>query len=323
VAVALSSGEGAPSAPERSGLAGVPPALMEFQLTLRPPEAAVSATELLASFDTYINQDGPDPTTIDRVLLREIAGWRVTAEVHRPSGTPPFPLLVHFHGGAFVMGAPSTHRRLGADLAGLGLLTLMVDYRRAPKHRFPAAVEDAVYAINWAREHAEELGGDPRRLVVGGDSAGGNLAAAALATGEAGPVAGAVLAYGLFDVHRALPAISGLVGGPSADSQLYLEPEDMRNLTNDPRLHPERFCDNFPPTLVLVGDRDPTLAESLSLIARLNAAGVTNEAVVIRDGPHGLLQLPTHPSNAAAIEAIRGFVLRHAILSKESGGAGS
>jgi acetyl esterase len=293
----------------------LPPELLEFQRTLAPPATGGSIPELLASFDDYTNQQMPVVGNVSTgVPIRDIAGWRVTADVYTPVGEPPFPVLVYLHGGGWVMGAPSTHRRLAADLATLGLLTVVVDYRRAPKHRFPAAVEDTIDAINWVRDHASDLGGDSSRLLVGGDSAGANLAAAALATGEAGDVAAALLCYGIFDVQRALPSLVELIGGPDPHAQLYLEPDDVLGLTDDPRLHPERYCSEFPATLVLVGEHDPLLAESQALADRLADTPVAFEFVVAPDAPHGFLQLPTHPSHDIGLRAIDDFLHQAGVL---------
>lgn len=293
----------------------LPPELLEFQRTLRPPESG-DARELLASFDAYTNQGMPAVGGIElKVPLREVNGWQVTADVYRPLGEPPFPTLVYLHGGAWVLGTPATHRRLAADLALLGLLTVSVDYRRAPRHRFPAAVEDTLHAVGWARSTAESFGGDPARLLLGGDSAGANLAAAALATGAAGPVAAALLCYGIYDVHRALPVVEHLVGGRDPDTQLYLEPDDARRLLDDPRLHPERYCAGFPPSLVLVGEDDPLLGESLSLADRLAEAGAPHELAVVGGAPHGFLQLPTHPGHAGGLARIGRFLAGHGLAA--------
>lgn len=290
----------------------VPADLLQFQLTLRAPEGQTSR-ELLARFDEYTNRDAPGSVEVTRqVPVREVAGWRVTADVYRPNGPGPHPMLVFFHGGGWVMGSPWTHRRLAAELAALGLLTVSVDYRRAPRHRFPAAFDDAVHAIVWARENAQALGGDPARVMVGGDSAGANLAAAALASGQADGVSAALLCYGIFDLHRALPALTDLIGGPEPETQVYLEPEDLIELTDDPRLHPERYCDAFPPTLVLVGELDPLVGESTALAARLRDAGIPNDLVVVPESPHGFLQLPTHDGHRAGLAAIEAFVRRFA-----------
>lgn len=286
----------------------VPPELLDFLYTLTV-RGEGNARDLLSAFDGYTNQDGPTVAEVVRgVDVREVNGWRVTADVYAPHGEPPFPTLLWLHGGGWVLGAPASHRRLAADLTALGLLTLVLDYRRAPQHRFPAAVQDSVHALHWAREHAARYGGDPGRLFVGGDSAGANLAAAALACGQAPPVSGALLGYGIYDVHRALPTLTDLVGGPDPDSQLYLEPGDARERLDDPRLHPERYCAGFPPSLVLVGERDPLYPESAALAERLAVAGAPHEFVAVPGAPHGFLQLPGHPEHTRGLREIEGFV---------------
>ncbi|GHE93785.1 hypothetical protein GCM10017786_28210 [Amycolatopsis deserti] len=290
---------------------GVPARLLEFQRTLKVRDGE-TVRDLLASFDGYTNADGPRVAAVTHgVPLREIAGWRVTADVYLPFGDPPFPTLLFLHGGAWVLGAPASHRRLAADLAALGLLTVVLDYRRAPRHRFPAAVEDTVHALGWVREHAAGLGGDPARVLVGGDSAGANLAAAALASGHGAGVAAALLCYGIYDVHRALPVLADLLGGAEVDTQQYLEPADARRLTDDPRLHPERYCADFPPSLVLAGEDDPLFGESVALTDRLAAAAVPHRFVPVPGAPHGFLQLPTHPGHRRGLRAVAGFLREH------------
>jgi acetyl esterase len=106
-------------------------------------------------------------------------GGEIGARLYVPQGAEsPGPLLVYFHGGGWVQGSVATHDascRLLAHLSGVRVLS--VDYRLAPEHPYPAAVEDAVSAYAWTADHAASLGADPARLAVGGDSAGGNLAA--------------------------------------------------------------------------------------------------------------------------------------------------
>jgi acetyl esterase len=97
---------------------------------------------------------------------------------HYRSNQDGAPLLVYYHGGGFVVGGIDTHDNLCELIcSGAGIHVLSVDYRLAPEHKAPAALEDAYAAYKWAREHAAKLGADPSRIAVGGDSAGGNLAA--------------------------------------------------------------------------------------------------------------------------------------------------
>jgi acetyl esterase len=251
------------------------------------------------------------------VPIHDVAGWRLTVDIYTPLAEPPLPVLVFLHGGAWVMGSPWTHRRLAADLASLGALTFMVDYRRAPKHRFPAAVEDTIDAVSWVRRHAEQYGGDSNAVVVGGDSAGANLAAAALVAGDGGDVRGAVLCYGIYDFHRALPTLATLIGGASAEDQLYVEPNAFSGLVDDARLNPERRCDALPRTLILAGERDPLYSESVALAERLATTSVPFEFVTVEDAPHGVLQLPGHPGHAEALRAI-GHFIRHTDVAAAS-----
>ncbi|MGD9989708.1 alpha/beta hydrolase [Pseudonocardia sp.] len=293
----------------------VPPALLEFQTTLRVPEGDESPVVLFRSFDDYINGGAPEVArVVEGMPIRESGGWRLGADVHVPFGEPPFPTVVHLHGGAWVMGAPSTHRRLSAELASRGLLVVSVDYRRAPKHRFPGAVDDVAAALDWARTHAAELGGDPDRLIVSGDSAGANLAAAALATGAGADVRAALLFYGIYDYHRALPTLSGLLGGEDAASQLYLPPEEFELLRGDPRCAPERQVQGFPPTLLSVGELDPLRPESESMAARLAVAGVPHELHVAAGVPHAFLQLPSLPAHDEGFDVAAAFLRRHGLL---------
>lgn len=299
------------SSPPTPGSDGVPPELLEFQTTLRTADGG-SALELLKRFDDYCNADAPEVAVVHRgVRLREARGWQLGLDVFVPFGEPPFPVVVYFHGGGWVMGSPWTHRRLTAELAARGLLVLSVDYRRAPKHRFPGAAEDAAFAARWARRHVADYGGDPQRLLVGGDSAGANLAAGVLAVDPRAADA-ALLCYGIYDFHRALPALAGLLGGAEAESQPYLPPADFERLRGDPRLSPESCAGSFPPTLLVTGDADPLRPESEALARRLAAASVPHQVHLAAGAPHGFLQMPTHPAHDQALAAISAFVRRAA-----------
>ena len=105
-------------------------------------------------------------------------GGDIGIRIYRPDAEAGRPMLVYFHGGGWVVGSLESHDGVARFLCKFGrCLVASVDYRLGPEHRFPAAVEDAWAATTWAAEHAGEIGGDSGRLAVGGDSAGGNLAA--------------------------------------------------------------------------------------------------------------------------------------------------
>src|SRR5262245_23885200 len=132
-----------------------------------------------AFMDSMRSLHGP-PTPLP--VVRDVAipgpAGTIPARLYRPSADGVLPLLVYFHGGGWVIGSIETHDDACRDLAAQsGCAILSVDYRLAPEHPFPAAADDCYAATRWAAANAGALGVDPARLAVGGDSAGGNLAA--------------------------------------------------------------------------------------------------------------------------------------------------
>jgi acetyl esterase len=268
----------------------LPADLQEFMETLRVPKG-VNPAEMLQRHDHLLNGNPPAVGTVhDNVLLREVGGWKVTADIAVPKGAGPHPVLVYFHGGGWTMGSPKTHLRVGREFAAGGYLTINVDYRRAPKHRFPAAFDDCYFATQWAVENAARYGGDLKRLAVGGDSAGGNLAGGVLAeaTQKNGPqISVGVLLYGVFDYHQALTAL----GTPGASKQFYLAEDQYEALRGDPRVSALYGCAKFPPCYIGVGTKDPLLPESLALAEKLKGLGIAYDLHVIEGAPHGFFQL--------------------------------
>src|SRR5207302_11405483 len=132
-----------------------------------------------AQYEARISLMAP-PADIAGVREQTINGPRGTLRlrIYTPHGTRPFPLLVFFHGSGFVLCSLDTHDGMCRNLcAGAGCAVASVDYRLAPEHKFPAAIDDCLDATRWAAAHAAELGANARHIAVGGDSAGGNMAA--------------------------------------------------------------------------------------------------------------------------------------------------
>ena len=135
-----------------------------------------TAEELRVLADTPV----PSPIELPSVTDRTIPGpaGEIPIRIYRPSDDPSLPVTVFFHGGGWVLGTLDTHDHTCRVLATkAGCVVVAVDYRLAPEARFPAAADDAVAALEWVVDNAEELGVDADRVAVAGDSAGGNLAA--------------------------------------------------------------------------------------------------------------------------------------------------
>jgi acetyl esterase/lipase len=288
----------------------IPADLLEFMETLRVPKG-VNPADMLIRYDSLMNGNPPPVGAVhDGVLLRETTGWRLTADIAVPFGEGPHPVLVYFHGGGWTMGSPKTHLRVGREFAAAGYLTINLDYRRAPKHRFPAAFDDCVFATRWAVENAARYGGDAKRLAVGGDSAGGNLAAAVLAecSQKSGPkISAAVLLYGVFDYHKAISTLG--TTGPS--TQFYLPEDQYEALRGDYRVSPFYACTKFPPCYLSVGTKDPLLPESLELAKALKAAGIEHDLHVIEGAPHGFFQLTPLPAYAEGYRRATALLDKH------------
>jgi acetyl esterase len=141
--------------------------------TLSPADARAFASKTFGTLAGPVEEVG-------KVEDRKIPGpaGQIPVRVYTPTGAGPFPLLVFYHGGGWVIGDLDTHDNACRQLTrGARCVTVAVDYRLAPENKFPAAAEDCYAATLWAAEHARELGADASRIAVGGDSAGGNLSA--------------------------------------------------------------------------------------------------------------------------------------------------
>jgi acetyl esterase len=204
------------------------------------------------------------------------------ARLYRPVGIDRAPTLVFFHGGGFVIGDVASYdaqcRTICRDAE---TAVLSVEYRRAPEDPFPAAADDAVAAAAWALEHPELLGGDPLRIAVGGDSAGGNLAAGAAQAlrGHGRALSAQFLLYPVVDFSSERPSHRENGEGMflTADDmawfrELYVGDSDR----TDPRLSPLLADDlsGLPPAVVITAEFDPLRDDGEAYAEALVAAGV-------------------------------------------------
>lgn len=235
-------------------------------------------------------------------------GRAVPVRLYRPAGEGPWPILLYCHGGGWVVGSLDSHDSVVAELAaGAGCAAVAVDYRLAPEHRWPAQLEDAWTALTWLAGAAGRLGLDAGRIVVAGDSAGGQLAAALAlkSRAEGAPrLAGQLLIYPALGLHAAEPERPpapdgpGLTGADMAAYRLALfgGPEPA-----DPLAHPllARDLAGLPPAVVLAAALDPLRDDAAVYAERLAAAGVAVEHRCVAGLIHGCLRA-RHLSPAAA-----------------------
>jgi acetyl esterase len=265
------------------------------------------------SFAGMLQMTGPKDVPVGRIDNITIPGpgGDIPARVYTPvAASGPMPGLIFFHGGGFVVGGLSSHDGLCRQLAAEGgFCVAAVDYRLAPEHPWPAAVDDALAATQWIAQEAAGLGLDAGKLAVGGDSAGAMLAA--IVTQKLRGKGGVALAYQLLmfpntQTGGQTRSLSEFGSGHFLERQmmehffaLYLPPGTDRE---DPSVSPLKAKDftGLPPAYVMLGGYDPLHDEGLAYAEKLRAAGV---AVEVADYPglvHCFIYLQTVLPEASA-----------------------
>ena len=265
--------------------------------------------------------DFRNPATVAQVASVEdgaVAG-SIPCRIYRPEAAQPVPTIVYLHGGGWVIGDLDTLdgvcRRLCRDV---GAVVVSIDYRRAPEDPFPAAVEDGYAALTWVAEHLEEYGADAARLALGGDSAGGNLAAvcAQQARDDGLPLAAQLLLYPAVDLVGDYPSRVENAEGyflTLADMRWFAErylgmaETDPRaaELARDPRVSPllAESLSGLAPALVITAEYDPLRDEGNAYAAALADAGVRVEHKEFAGLIHGFCGLEQFSPAAEAATA--------------------
>jgi acetyl esterase len=259
--------------------------LLEQLTTVVRPFEELSVEEARAAIVTLSAAAG-EGEPVARVENRTLPGPRgeIPVRVYTPEGRAPFPVLVYFHGGGWVIGNLETHDGLCRHLANAAhCVVVSVDYRLAPEHPFPAPGEDAYAATRWVAGNAAALGGDAKRIAVGGDSAGGNLSAVVslMARDRGGPpIVFQLLVYPATDLPSANMSYRENAEG------YFLTAKSMHWFfahycganpdASDPYLCPLRAKNlgGLPPALVVTAEFDPLRDEGEAYAARLREAGV-------------------------------------------------
>ena len=230
-----------------------------------------------------------------------VDGGEIKVRCYTPAGSGPFPVHVYFHGGGWVIGDLDTHDGICRSIANAaGCVVASVDYRLAPEHKYPVAVEDSLAATRWVAQHAGSLGIDPAKIAVGGDSAGGNLAAAiSLMIRDQGgpPLALQVLVYPVthhsFDTGSYRDNGNGYLLTRSGMrwfwAQYLRRPEDGSEPHASPLL--ARSLHGLPPALIITAEYDPLRDEGEAYAARLREAGVPVTVTRYPGMIHGFLRM--------------------------------
>ncbi|MGZ5872916.1 MAG: alpha/beta hydrolase [Bradyrhizobium sp.] len=291
-----------------------------FQEAGRPAYETLSPAEAREYYSQARLVSNPEPPELKSVEPLSIPSPHglIPARIYTPKTLRQTgglaPCLVFFHGGGWVIGDLDTHDVACRKLADEGqLIVISVDYRRAPEHKFPAAVDDAIAATTWIAAHANELGIDAARLLVGGDSAGGNLAAVVAISARDGngpAISGQVLIYPATDFAMTHPSHS------EPETSILLTHSVIRWFrdhylngaadVHDWRASPARAetLIGLPPAYVLTAGADPLRDEGDEYARRLKEAGV---AVTHRSFPgqfHGFFTMGKllQQANVAASE---------------------
>ena len=271
-----------------------------------PPTHTLSPAEARAFYRDRRAATQPEAPQVAQVreLKAEGPHGAIPVRLYRPLGAAAdaaLPVLVYFHGGGWVIGDLDTHDVLCRSLAnGAGCAVASIDYRVGPEHRFPAAVDDVLAATRWVRREAASLGLDAGRLAVGGDSAGGNLAAvAAIAARDAGdlPIAFQLLIYPATDMRRGHPSHQANGQGYllTGDTMTYFHDHYIDDARHDldwrasPLLHAD--LSGLPPALVLTAGYDPLRDEGMAYAEALTAAGNRAAYVCFERQIHGFITM--------------------------------
>jgi acetyl esterase len=293
----------------------------------RPPIETLTPAEARAAY--LASRKVLQPDAEDVADVRELAvmgpAARIPLRLYRGKGCPgqaPQPALVYFHGGGWVIGDLESHDQVCRALANaIPSIVVAVDYRLAPEHKFSAAVDDALAATHWIAEHASEIGIDAGRLAVGGDSAGGNLAAVvALAAREGGPrIRAQLLIYPATDMglehashHRHAAQLPLTRAGMHWFVGHYLNSKEEKADWRASPLRAKSFA-GLPPAVVITAEFDPLCDEGEAYAEALKRAGV---GVALERFPgqiHGFLSMGRIIEDADRAVALCAHALRAAL----------
>ena len=248
-----------------------------------------------------VRGEPPEPHSLESINIPGQAG-PIDAWVYKPSEDKGLPILVFFHGGGFVFGSLKSHDTVCRSLCmEAGCIVVAIDYRLAPENKYPAALDDAWDATQWIASHADALGGDPNRLAVGGDSAGGCLTAAVtLLAKESGlpKICKQLLIYPCTDITRSYESHKTFAEGYRLTSDLldwfyghyFSEQDNIRHWKASPLFSGDLA--NLPSAFIISAGYDPLQDEAKAYAKKLTEAGVKTKLTHYDGMLHGFITMP-------------------------------
>jgi acetyl esterase len=279
-----------------------------------PPIHTLVPEQLRQGMRMQLAQSGAQEP-IAHVADRTIPGptSALPIRIYTPEGSGPFPILVFFHGGGFVIGDLDTHDGVCRRLAnGAGCIIVSVDYPLAPEHTFPAAPNAGYAATQWVARHAVEFNGDASRIALGGDSAGGNLATvvAQMVRDQGGPaLVFQLMIYPDTDFRRETPSVeayAGKYGNITKEDHAWFtkhylnSAEEIEHPYASPLLAPS--LRGLPPALIITAEYDTMRDEGEQYGQRLKEAGVPVTVTRYQGMVHEFVRQPFEQSKQALAE---------------------
>jgi len=245
-----------------------------------------------------------DGLTLKLIEIPTRGEHTLPARVYIPTNDSPLAIVVYFHGGGFVLGGNGSHSHIVADIARkTPAVVVDVDFRLAPEAKCPKSSEDCYDATKWIYEHAEEFGANPSRLIVAGDSSGGNMATItchrAKELGFNPPIFAQILIYASLDLARQTPSskkyASGYVYSVTTQKLFYSLYLNQQEDAVDPWVSPLRQPNQskLPTTLIQAAEMDMLRDESLLYAEALKNNGVEVQSTVYNGTIHGFYSLPS------------------------------
>jgi acetyl esterase len=275
-----------------------------------------------AQFAALMQLVGPKDVPVGKTenLTVPSAAGGIPIRVYTPvaAGRDPMPALIYFHGGGWVIGNIDTHDGLCRLMANEGAFRVIaVEYRLAPEHKYPAALDDALAALTWVASNAADIGVDANRIAVGGDSAGGALAAicAQYAKSKGIPLEAQMLLFPVTQIGEQTGSLKEFAVGYFLEKETldwfydcYLPPGADKN---DPKISPLRAKDlsGLPPAYIMLGGFDPLHDEGMQYADKLRAAGVKVTVADHSDMVHTFIYLQSvlpqaHEALSSAAKAV-------------------